>query len=52
MVEKSTAVLQEATSQLPPETPIEDVTVPEDVGFQIMTDVLDQNFDRRHPNVV
>ncbi|XP_070679697.1 uncharacterized protein [Malus domestica] len=36
-----TAVLHEAASQLPPETPIEDVMVPEDVGFQIMTDVLD-----------
>ncbi|KAB2611367.1 hypothetical protein D8674_019399 [Pyrus ussuriensis x Pyrus communis] len=46
------AVLQEATSQLPPDTPIEDVMVPEDAGFQILTDVLDQNFSRRHGKVV
>nr|XP_028943587.1 uncharacterized protein LOC114819387 [Malus domestica] len=52
MVEKHTAVIQEATSQLPPETPIEDVTVPEDAGFQILTDVLDQNLGRRHGKVV
>ncbi|XP_048444699.1 uncharacterized protein LOC108865900 [Pyrus x bretschneideri] len=52
MVEKSTSVLQEATSQLPPETPIEDVTIPEDLGFQIMTDVLDQNLGRRRGKVV
>ncbi|KAB2626657.1 hypothetical protein D8674_020275 [Pyrus ussuriensis x Pyrus communis] len=48
----STSILQEATSQLPPETPIEDVTIPEDVGFQIMTDVLDQNIGRRRGKVV
>ncbi|XP_017181421.2 uncharacterized protein [Malus domestica] len=52
MVEKSIAVLQEATLQLPPETSIEDVMVPEDVGFQIMTEVLDQNLGRRHGQVV
>ncbi|CAN6559912.1 unnamed protein product [Malus baccata var. baccata] len=52
MVEKRDAVLHEATSQLPSETPIEDVTLPEDVGFQIMTDVLDQNFGRRRGKVV
>ncbi|XP_048425077.1 uncharacterized protein LOC125470277 [Pyrus x bretschneideri] len=52
MVEKSTAVLQEAASQLPPETSIEEVMVPEDVGFQIMTEVLDQNLGRRHGQVV
>ncbi|XP_050111360.1 uncharacterized protein LOC126589948 isoform X1 [Malus sylvestris] len=52
MVEKCTAVIQEATSQLPPETPIEDVPVPEDAGFQILTDVLDQNLGRRHGKVV
>ncbi|XP_048421727.1 uncharacterized protein LOC103933683 isoform X1 [Pyrus x bretschneideri] len=51
MVEKSTAVLQEAASQLPPETSIEEVMVPEDVGFQIMTEVLDQNLGR-HGQVV
>ncbi|XP_068340476.1 uncharacterized protein [Pyrus communis] len=52
MVEKGNAVLQEATSQLPPETPIEDITIPEDVGFQILTEVLDQKFGRRHGKVV
>ena len=52
MVEKGDAVLQEATSQLPLETPIEVVTVPEDVGFEIMTEVLNQKFGRRHGKVV
>ncbi|KAB2615055.1 hypothetical protein D8674_021643 [Pyrus ussuriensis x Pyrus communis] len=47
----STAVLQEAASQLPPETSIEEVMVPEDVGFQIMTEVLDQNLGRRHEHM-
>ncbi|CAN6719161.1 unnamed protein product [Malus baccata var. baccata] len=40
MVEKSIVVLQEAASQLPPETSIEDVMVPED------------NLGRRHGQVV
>ncbi|XP_048431358.1 uncharacterized protein LOC103960391 [Pyrus x bretschneideri] len=52
MVEKGDAVIQEATSQLPLETPMEDVTLPEDVGFQIMTEVLDQKYGRRHGKVV
>nr|XP_028952149.1 uncharacterized protein LOC114822149 isoform X4 [Malus domestica] len=52
MEEKSTAVLHEAASQLPPETPIEDVIVPEDAGFQIMTDVLNQNYGHRRGKVV
>ncbi|XP_068307257.1 uncharacterized protein [Pyrus communis] len=52
MVEKNIAVLQKATSQLPPETPIKDVMVPEDVGFQIMIDVLDQNFGRCRGKIV
>ncbi|XP_048435943.1 uncharacterized protein LOC103937844 [Pyrus x bretschneideri] len=52
MVEQRTTVLQEATSQLPPETSIEDVTVLEDAGFQILTNVMDQNFGRRHGKVV
>ncbi|TQD80036.1 hypothetical protein C1H46_034409 [Malus baccata] len=47
MVEKSTAILQEATSQLPPKTPIEDVIVPKDADVQIVTEVLDQKFGRR-----
>ncbi|XP_070681107.1 uncharacterized protein [Malus domestica] len=52
MEEKSTDVLHEAASQLPPETLIEDVMVPEDAGFQIMTDVLNQNYSRRRGKVV
>ncbi|KAB2619144.1 hypothetical protein D8674_015013 [Pyrus ussuriensis x Pyrus communis] len=40
MVEKSTDILQEATSQLPPETPIEDVIIPEDAGLQIVTEIV------------
>ncbi|XP_028957062.1 uncharacterized protein [Malus domestica] len=52
MVEKSTAILQEATSQLPPETPIEDIIVPKDADVQIVTEVLDQKFGRRHGKVV
>ncbi|KAM1159191.1 hypothetical protein ACFX15_031792 [Malus domestica] len=52
MVEKSTVILQEATSQLPPETPIEDVIVPKDADVQIVTEVLDQKFGRRHGKVV
>ncbi|KAB2608661.1 hypothetical protein D8674_011829 [Pyrus ussuriensis x Pyrus communis] len=52
MVEKSTAVLQEATSQLPPETPIEDVNVPDDADIQIVTEVLDQKLGRRYGKVV
>ncbi|KAB2611088.1 hypothetical protein D8674_019120 [Pyrus ussuriensis x Pyrus communis] len=52
MVEKGDDVLQEATSQLPSETPMEDVTLPEDVGFQITTEVLDQKYGRRHGKVV
>ena len=47
-----TAILQEATSQLPPETPIEDVIVPKDADVQIVTEVLDQKFGRRHGKVV
>ena len=52
MVEQRTTVLQEATSQLPPKTSIEDATVPEDAGFQILTNVMDQNFGRRPGKVV
>ncbi|XP_048430867.1 uncharacterized protein LOC103960274 [Pyrus x bretschneideri] len=52
MVEQRTTVLQEATSQLPPETSIEDATIPEDAGFQILTNVMDQNFGRRPGKVV
>ncbi|XP_048447806.1 uncharacterized protein LOC125480744 [Pyrus x bretschneideri] len=52
MVEKSTAVLQEATSQLPPGTPIEEVNVPDDADIQIVTEVLDQKLGRRYGKVV
>ena len=52
MMEKSSTVLQEATSQLPPETPIEDVIVPEDVDVQIVNEVLNQKLGRRHGKVV
>ena len=52
MVEKCTAVLQESASQLPPKILIVDVTVPEDAGLQILTEVLDQKFGRRHGKIV
>ena len=52
MVEKSSTVLQEATSQLPPETPIEDVIVSEDVDVQIVNEVLNQKLGRRHGKAV
>ncbi|CAL2276211.1 unnamed protein product [Prunus armeniaca] len=47
MVEMSQLVLQESASQLPPETPIESVDPPEDAGFQILTETLDQTLGRR-----
>ncbi|CAL2246737.1 unnamed protein product [Prunus armeniaca] len=46
MVERSQLVLQESASQLPPETPIESVDPPQDVGFQILTETLDQTLGR------
>ncbi|XP_070671602.1 uncharacterized protein [Malus domestica] len=52
LLEKSTAILQEATSQLPPETSIEDVIVPEDADLKIVTEVLDQKLGRCHGKVV
>ena len=52
MMEKSSTVLQEATSQLPPETPIEDVIVPENVDVQIVNEVLNQKLGRRHGKTV
>ncbi|KAM1291837.1 hypothetical protein ACFX13_019214 [Malus domestica] len=51
MVEKGQTVLEDVTSQLPLETPIEEVVPPEDACFQIMTDTLDQNLDRWYGNV-
>ncbi|CAL8134499.1 unnamed protein product [Prunus armeniaca] len=47
MVERSQLVLQESASQLPPETPIESVDPPQDAGFQILTETLDQTLGRR-----
>ncbi|CAL9026450.1 unnamed protein product [Prunus brigantina] len=40
-------VLQESASQLPPDTPLEFVDPPHDVGFQILTETLDQTLERR-----
>ncbi|BBG93573.1 hypothetical protein Prudu_001631 [Prunus dulcis] len=47
MVERSQLVLQESTSQLPPNTLIESVDPPQDAGFQILTETLDQTLRRR-----
>ncbi|BBH08907.1 hypothetical protein Prudu_021253, partial [Prunus dulcis] len=47
MVERSQLVLQESASQLPPDTPIESVDPPQDAGFQILTETLDQTLGRR-----
>ncbi|BBG99236.1 hypothetical protein Prudu_008856 [Prunus dulcis] len=47
MVERSQLVLQESASQLPPDTPIEYVDPPQDAGFQILTETLDQTLRRR-----
>ncbi|CAL8999752.1 unnamed protein product [Prunus brigantina] len=40
-------VLHESASQLPPETPLESVDPSQDVGFQILTETLDQTLGRR-----
>ncbi|CAL2238294.1 unnamed protein product [Prunus armeniaca] len=47
MVEKSQLVLQESASQLPFDTPLKSVHPPQDVGFQILTETLDQTLGRR-----
>ncbi|CAL9025682.1 unnamed protein product, partial [Prunus brigantina] len=47
MVERSQLVLQESASQLPPDTLIESVDPPQDAGFQILTETLDQTLGRR-----
>ncbi|CAL8169287.1 unnamed protein product [Prunus armeniaca] len=44
---RSQLVLQEFASQLPPETPIESVDPPQDAGFQILTETLDQTLGKR-----
>ena len=46
-MEKRQSVLQESVSQLPPETLIESMDPPEDAGFQILIDTLDQTLGRR-----
>ncbi|XP_050133088.1 uncharacterized protein LOC126609129 [Malus sylvestris] len=47
MMKKTQLVLQESISQLPPETHLESVDPPEDAGFQILTETLDQTLGRR-----
>ncbi|CAL8137303.1 unnamed protein product [Prunus armeniaca] len=47
MVGGSQLVLQESASQLPPNTSIESVDPPQDAGFQILTETLDQTLRRR-----
>ena len=47
MVERSQLVLQESASQLPPDTPLESVHPPQDAGFQILMETLDQTLGRR-----
>ncbi|TQE14288.1 hypothetical protein C1H46_000207 [Malus baccata] len=51
MMETGQTVMEEVASQLPLETLIEKVFPPEDAGFQIMTDTLDQTLGRRRGNV-
>ncbi|BBH09179.1 hypothetical protein Prudu_021603 [Prunus dulcis] len=52
MVERSQLVLQESASQLPPDTPIESVDPPQDAGFQILTETLDQTLGRDRGHIV
>ncbi|BBH04784.1 HXXXD-type acyl-transferase family protein [Prunus dulcis] len=52
MVERSQLVLQESASQLPLETPIESVAPPQDVGFQILTETLDQTLGGGRGHIV
>ncbi|CAL2252422.1 unnamed protein product [Prunus armeniaca] len=40
-------VLQEFASQLPSDTPLESVDPPQDAGFQILTETLDQTLGKR-----
>ncbi|CAL9017041.1 unnamed protein product [Prunus brigantina] len=47
MVERSQLVLQESASQLPPDTPLESVDPPQDAGFHILMETLDQTLGRR-----
>ncbi|CAL8137287.1 unnamed protein product [Prunus armeniaca] len=39
--------LHESASQLPPDTPLESMDPPQDAGFQILTETLDQTLGRR-----
>ncbi|CAL2228417.1 unnamed protein product [Prunus armeniaca] len=47
MVERSQLVLQESASQLPPDTPLESMDPPQDAGFQILMETLDQTLGWR-----
>ncbi|CAL9011656.1 unnamed protein product, partial [Prunus brigantina] len=47
MMEKSQLVLQESASQLPPNTPLKFVDHPQDMGFQILKETLDQTLEKR-----
>ncbi|CAL2228325.1 unnamed protein product [Prunus armeniaca] len=47
IVERSQLVLQESASQLSPDTPLESMHSPQDAGFQILTETLDQTLGRR-----
>ncbi|CAL8137076.1 unnamed protein product [Prunus armeniaca] len=46
-IHRSQLVLQESTSQHPPNTPLESVDPSQDTGFQILTETLNQTFGRR-----
>ncbi|KAL6295592.1 hypothetical protein ACE6H2_003734 [Prunus campanulata] len=46
MIEKSQLVLQESASQFHPDMLLESVAPPQDAGFQIMTETLDQTLGR------
>ncbi|CAL8991721.1 unnamed protein product [Prunus brigantina] len=39
--------IYESASQLPPDTPLESADLPQDAGFQILTEMLDQTLGRR-----
>ncbi|KAB2608682.1 hypothetical protein D8674_011850 [Pyrus ussuriensis x Pyrus communis] len=51
LTEQLHTVLEEVASHLPLETPIKEVFPPEDAGFQIMTNSLDQTLGHRPRNV-
>ncbi|CAL8998658.1 unnamed protein product [Prunus brigantina] len=47
MLERSWLVLHESSSQLPPDAPLKSVDPPQDAGFQILTETLDQTLGNR-----